>query len=129
MKKYKIIRIVCLLNFCILFSCTNLDETVYSERLKDNFYKSEAEIISALAPAYGGLRGIESLWEAAALATDEAVIPTRGKDWYDGGIYLRLHEHNWQPDLSYFSQIWSYGYGRVNKANQLIYQLAQVEDK
>jgi starch-binding outer membrane protein, SusD/RagB family len=129
MKKYKIVPIICLVNFCILFSCTNLDETVYSEILKDNFYKSEAEIISALAPAYGGLRGIESLWEAAALATDEAVIPTRGKDWYDGGIYLRLHEHNWQPQLSYFSQIWSYGYGRVNKANQLIYQLAQVEDK
>ncbi len=114
---------------CLLFSCTKLNETVYSDLLKDNFYKSEAEIISAVAPAYGGLRGIESLWEAAGLATDETVIPTRGKDWYDGGIYLRLNEHNWQPELSYFGDIWNYGFGRVNKANQLIFQLQQVEDK
>ncbi len=117
------------LSISLMFSCTDLKETVYSEILKDNYYKNEQEIIAALAPAYGGLRGIESLWEAAALATDEAVIPTRGKDWYDGGIYLRLHEHNWQPELSYFGSIWSYGFGRVNKANQLIFQLEQVEDK
>ena len=129
MKKYSIIKIFTLVNILLVFSCTNLDETVYSEILKDNFYQSEAEIISALAPAYGGLRGIEGLWEAAALATDEAVIPTRGKDWYDGGVYLRLHEHNWQPELSYFNSIWNFGFGRVNKANQLIFQLEQVEEK
>jgi len=129
MKKINIIRLVYLTNLCILFSCTDLDETVYSDILKDNFYKSEAEIISTLAPAYAGLRGIESLWEASSLCTDETLIPTRGKDWYDGGVYLRMHEHNWQAELGYFNSIWGYGFGRVNKANQLIFQLSQVEDK
>ncbi len=127
MKTHSTIRIASIATLCILISCTNLDETVYSELLKDNYYKSEAEIIAALAPAYGGLRGIESTLEAASLSSDETVIPTRGKDWYDGGIYLRLHEHNWQAQLSYFNDIWNYGYARVNKANQLIYQLEQVE--
>src|SRR5688572_21538794 len=122
MKTHSTIRIASMVTLCILISCTNLDEKVYSELLKDNFYKSEAEIVAALAPAYGGLRDIESTLEAASLASDETLIPTRGKDWYDGGIYLRLHEHNWQAQLSYFGNIWNYGYGRVNKANQLIYQ-------
>jgi hypothetical protein len=129
MNKHNITQIVCLVNICILFSCTNLDETVYSDILKDNFYKSEAEIISTLAPAYAGLRGIESSWEGESLCTDETLIPTRGKDWYDGGVYLRMHEHNWQAELGYFSSMWGYGFGRVNKANQLIFQLKQVEDK
>ena len=139
MNKNRIILIICLTNLCILFSCTNLEETVYSDVLKDNFYKNEAEIISALAPAYGGLRGviykyelgsgIELLWEASSFTTDETVLPTRGKDWYDGGVYQRFHEHNWTPEHPFFGSIWTYGFGRVNKANQLIFQLKQVENK
>jgi len=121
---------LCTVNFFILISCTNLDETVYSEVLKDNFYQNETEIISALAPAYAGLRQITgNMWEALSYCTDEALIPTRGKDWYDGGVYLRMHEHNWQAELGYFSGIWGYGFGRVNNANQLLFQLGQVEDK
>lgn len=139
MKKHSIIKIITLIILCVTFSCTNLDETVYSEVLKDNFYKNEAEIISALAPAYGGLRGviykyelgtgIELLWEAASFTTDETVLPTRGKDWYDGGVYQRFHEHTWTPDHPFFSSIWTYGFGRVNKANQLLFQLNEVQDK
>ncbi len=71
MNMHRIIKIAGLTISCLLFSCTKLDETVYSDLLKENFYNSEAEIISALAPAYGGLREIESLWEAASLAPVE----------------------------------------------------------
>lgn len=129
MNKYKIIQIVCFVNFCFILSCTNLDETVYSEILKDNFYKNEAEIISTLAPAYAGLRGIASTFDASSICTDETVIPTRGKDWGEGGVYNRFHEHNWTSEHPFLSSLWGYGYGRVNKANQLIFQLKQVEDK
>lgn len=129
MNAYKKVLIGGIVIMAVHTSCTRLDEQVYSDLLQSEFYQTEQEIIAALAPAYGGLRGIESLMEAATLATDETVIPTRGKDWYDGGIYLRLHEHNWQPQLSYFRNIWNYGFGRVNQANQLLFQLANVQDK
>ncbi len=33
-------------------SCTNLDEELYSEVTPDNFFKSEAEFVSALGAAY-----------------------------------------------------------------------------
>ncbi|MGK7396663.1 MAG: RagB/SusD family nutrient uptake outer membrane protein [Candidatus Cyclobacteriaceae bacterium M3_2C_046] len=109
-------------------SCTDLEEDIHSEILKDNYYKNETEFIAAIAPAYGGLRGYSGdVWALNTHSTDHTLIPTRGRHWYDGGHWQRVHEHTWTSETPQINGAWGYGFDRVNKANQLIYQIAQIE--
>lgn len=109
----------------LAWSCTDLDETLYSEVLKDNFYQTESEIVAAVAPAYGDLRGISgNLWDLNSHSTDQTIIPTRGRHWYDGGHWQRIHEHTWTSETPQINGAWNYAFGRINKANQLLFQLS-----
>ena len=77
------------------FSCTNLDEKLYSDVTANNFFKTDEEFIAALGQAYSSFGGIGnhfSLWTINELSSDELVISTKGGDWYDGGVLLQMHE-------------------------------------
>lgn len=109
----------------MVWSCTDLNETLYSEVLKDNFYQTESEIVAAVAPAYGDLRGISgNVWDLQNHTTDETIIPTRGTNWYDGGHWQRNHEHTWTSETPQINSVWGFAFGRINKANQLLFQLS-----
>ncbi|NOY95071.1 MAG: RagB/SusD family nutrient uptake outer membrane protein [Chlorobi bacterium] len=56
------------------------------------------------------------------VSTDEMVVPTRGQDWDDGGVWRRLHLHSWTEEDGYTGGGWNFGFGGVNTANRLIYQ-------
>ena len=80
----------------IVPACTNLDEELYSDLAAENFFTTEEENIAALGQAYSSMThwgNHFNIWTANELSSDELVIPTRGGDWYDGGILLQLHEH------------------------------------
>ena len=130
----KIIKTLYLLVVVILlstFSCTNLDETVYSEVLTEDFYTTQDEIISALAPAYGDLRNLIVLWSTHGMntySTDETVLPTRGRHWYDGGIYQRMHEHTWTPETGILNTAWAEQFQLVSRSNMLIYQFSNLDN-
>lgn len=48
---------------------------------------------------YGSLNGYigdqANLFALSEVTTDAAVVPTRGSDWGDNGIWRQLHQHNW----------------------------------
>ena len=48
---------------------------------------------------YGSLNGYigdqANLFALSEVTTDAALIPTRGSDWGDNGIWRQLHQHNW----------------------------------
>lgn len=113
------------------FSCTNLDEEIYSEVLAKDFYNTEEEIIAALVPAYGDLRPLISLrgtHTMATFSTDEVILPTRGRHWYDGGNFQRFHEHSWTPEVAYLNNGWNEQFQLVSRSNMLIYQFEQLEN-
>ncbi|MDL2303655.1 hypothetical protein LJC28_04605, partial [Dysgonomonas sp. OttesenSCG-928-D17] len=66
------------------YSCTDLDETLYSQLDNDNFLQTEEEISSALGAAYSGLRTFQKndhMWTIYC-TTDEVAVPGRtGGDW------------------------------------------------
>lgn len=129
-KIFKILNIVALfVLFIATPSCTDLEETIYSEILSDNFYKTEEEIISAMAPAYGNLRSLADrrVWHQAEYSSDVLLYPTRGRHWYDGGHYQHFHAHTWTPQTPYFNNSWTIFYRMINQANMLIYQFDQLE--
>lgn len=110
-------------------SCTNLDEELYSDVTADNFFKTDEEFIAALGQAYssfGGIGNHSGLWSINELASDELVISTKGGDWYDGGVLLQLHKHEFAIDNSFFNNAWTFLYGGINTCNRLIYQFESL---
>jgi len=54
------------------------------------------------------------------------VITTKGGDWYDGGVLIQLHQHNFAKDNGFFNNAWTFIYGGINTANRLIYSFQQL---
>ncbi len=105
------------------FSCTDLDEEVFSEVTADNFFKTDDEFIAALGQAYSSFTGIgnhASLWSINEIASDELSVGTKGGDWFDGGVLLQLHQHEFAVDNGFFNNTWTFLFGGINTANRLI---------
>ncbi|KFF03463.1 RagB/SusD family nutrient uptake outer membrane protein [Flavobacterium reichenbachii] len=103
------IKIAAVISLIGLFaSCTNLDEIVLDEVLGDD----ASNPAGALAAAYDRLgdrtfvdhSGVFSMQE---YSTDEAILPTRGSDWGDGGKWRAMHEFTWAPDNAIIVDNWN----------------------
>ena len=103
--------------------CTNLDETPLSAITPGNFFRNEAEVQAGLAGVYAQLRSTApegSVYDANEVATDEIVVPTRGKDWDDGGQWIDLHNQLWtatSPAVGFFNSSWNAAYAGIARAN------------
>jgi hypothetical protein len=132
--KNSIIKKICMLGVGFMFvsqSCTDLDEELFSEVTADNFFKSDQEFIAALGQAYssfGGMGNHGHLWSINEISSDELVITTKGGDWYDGGVLLQLHQHEFSPSNGFFNSAWGFMYGGVNTCNRLIFQFEQLAE-
>jgi len=109
-------------------SCTNLDEKLYGEVTPENFFKTDEEFISALGAAYTQFANYASgdILSLQETTTDEMVVPTRGQDWDDGGMWRRTHLHSWTYEDGYTNGGWDFGFSGVNTANRLIYQFQSL---
>src|ERR1043166_7549722 len=114
----------------LVVGCTNLDETPLSAITPGNFFRNEAEVQAGLAGVYAQLRSTApegSVYDANEVSTDEIVVPTRGKDWDDGGQWIDLHNQLWtatSPAVGFFNGAWNAAYTGIARAN--LY-LASVE--
>jgi len=62
-----------------------------------------------------------SVWNSNQVTTDETVVPTRGGDWFDGGNWQRLHQHQYLPtDDRGVTNPWNEAYNGINEANKAI---------
>jgi hypothetical protein len=52
--------------------------------------------------------------------TDEAVITQKGGDWYDGGLYIRIHQHIFTPQTWSINGAWNDAYGGIYQCNSLL---------
>ena len=96
--KLKYFSFIGLLTACT-FSCTKLDQN-----LQDGFTTlpstgGSADVQSLLNGAYNDVNGLvhsnETLFSLGEVTTDEALVPARGGDWDDNGVWRVLHAHNW----------------------------------
>ena len=66
-----------------------------------------------------GLQGTcRGIYDLQTFASDEAMIPTRGTDWYDGGIWQELYRHDWTPGHPMLGNAWSYLYKVITLCNR-----------
>lgn len=122
MKKYTGCFLIAAIIIFTNTACTKIDVPVESELTPETFPKTESQFILASGAAYSKLREsfCTSYWQMQTLSTDEAILPTRGSNWYDGGRYQQLHYHNWTPDNPLVAGTWSWGFGIISTCNQVL---------
>lgn len=113
-----------------LTSCNNyLTDEPKSQLSPDEAYNSVAKLKNnALLTIYNyigsnqkyeGLQGMDrGIYDLNSLTTDEQIIPTRGGDWYDEGLWQRLFLHTWTPGEASFSNTWNYLYKVIILCNE-----------
>ena len=121
-------RLLILLSMMFVISCTDLE----IEESDSQISESESEFTgigdpsSFIANLYNGdLKGIienqQDLYALNEVTSDELLVPTRGTDWGDNGVWRQLHEHTWSPLHAYVLNNW-------NNLNQLVFRATQVID-
>lgn len=132
--KIKKIFLVGSLCFLTLFSCTDLNETVYDKYTAEDFYATPEGINSLLASVYAqipgeftregyngvGYAGADNGWyDMNCMSSDEQVIPHRNDgNWQQD--FARFHKHGWLPSEGIIENTWNWLYRCVFKANQAI---------
>lgn len=120
-------------------ACTDLDERLYDKVSDSDYGKTESEIATIAGGAYATLRGYgagtqegnkvncyptsEYVFFTSECSSDEACIPTRGTDWYDGGRYQQLQHHTWDANNTGILSVWRYNFVGVSKINAIINQV------
>ena len=138
-KKYILSSLLC--GALALTGCTNLDEELYDVVSMDDYGKTESEVQTIVGGAYSTLRGYgsstsegngvncyptcEYVFFLTECSSNEACIPTRGSDWYDGGRYQQLQFHTWDASNACVLAGWRYAFTGVSKVNAIIYQVEQ----
>lgn len=102
LKKTVVFLIVCI----TFFSCDKfLEESPKDKLPEDEVYNNISDVyLNAVASLYTyiggysdsqGLQGTgRGVYDLNTFTTDEAIIPTRGGDWYDGGFWQGLFLHH-----------------------------------
>lgn len=73
-----------------------------------------------------GLQGTgRGVYDLNTFTTDEAIMPTRGGDWYDGGFWQGLYLHRWGVNNEAIYATWEYLYRTVILCNA---SLERIQD-
>ena len=107
-------------------SCSDLEIEATDSIIRDASeagFQGVSDPESFIDNAYNSLNGYIStqanLYALSEVTTDAQLVPTRGSDWGDNGIWRQLHEHAWTADHNYVLNTW-------NEWNTVHFQGAQV---
>ena len=119
-----------------LTACSDfLEEKPKDYQTEDQAYHDAASIyrnaVGSLYSYFGGYQDSQGLqgtyrglYDLNTFTTDEAILPTRGGDWYDGGLWQDLYLHRWGVSNSVLASTWKYLYKVVTLSNR---SLAGIE--
>ncbi|MEH6680439.1 MAG: RagB/SusD family nutrient uptake outer membrane protein [Sediminicola sp.] len=128
MKLDKFIKPAILSAFAItlVLSCTDLEieetDSIISEETGGGF-TPVADPASSLSDLYnkvgGDFQTQENMYALSEVTSDELLVPTRGTDWGDNGVWRQLHTHTWRPDHVFIKNSW-------NNLNQSIFRATEI---
>lgn len=116
-----------------LVSCS-LDENPQDQVPEEKAYTSATQLyLNTVATLYNyiggskegeGLQGTgRGVYDLQTFGSDEAVLPTRGCDWYDGGIWEDMYMHSWDAGHEILNNSWLYLYKVITLCNHSLEQL------
>ena len=128
MKRYINILMVALA--MMMTSCLTEDpkDQLYEEDIYNNANNIYINAVAVLYNYIGGSADSEGLqgtcrgiYDYNTLTTDEAMIPIRGGDWYDGGLWTNMYQHKWSPNDLPLYNTWKYLYKVVVLSNKSLH--------
>jgi len=82
--------------------CTKLNENLNSTLTSAEVSATPGSTAGLVQAAYADLTGLlhsqDQLFSLQENATDESLVPTRGGDWDDNGVWRVVHSHDWNAD-------------------------------
>ena len=76
-----------------------------------------------------GLQGTyRGVYDYNTFTTDEAIIPVRGGDWYDGGFWADLYTHKWAEDSKPLYDTWKYLYKVIVFCNDALTTIDNINN-
>lgn len=115
----------------LVYSCTDLEE-ILEDELTDEFSDGGVAVIDgatdggvlppgSLLAAYNALRngtaGHGSYYSIQTVSSDEQTIGAKGGDWFDGGIWVRMHQHTINSSSGPVNDTWNNAYNGIGEAN------------
>ena len=134
MKRYLFYSISTLL----LIGCS-LDEEPKDQIPEDEAYTTvESLYQNTVATLYNyiggntdgqGLQGTcRGVYDLQTFGSDEAMLPTRGIDWYDGGLWQAMYKHSWNPGHELLGNSWKYLYKVITLCNNSLEKLEEHKE-
>lgn len=128
--------------FWTLFSsCSDyLHEKPLDQITEEEGYANEKSLyLNAVATLYNyiggfsdnqGLQGTyRGVYDLNTFTTDEALLPTRGGDWFDGGFWQDLYLHTWGKKNDAIQATWEYLYKVIVLSNKSLEKLEAYQDR
>lgn len=121
------------LSTSLLSSCS-LDENPHDQIAEESAYSNpDALFRNTVATLYNYIGGSEDgeglqgtcrgIYDLQTFGSDEAMLPIRGNDWYDGDIWQELYRHSWTAGHPIVKNAWIYLYKVITLCNRSIEQL------
>lgn len=125
LKTKNVVRLILSVTILSIGSCTDLepvfDDSVVVEDASGAF--AGVDPTNFLESAYNDIEGMGDQANTYALlevSSDELVVPTRGADWGDNGIWRTMHQHNWDANHPHILAAWNNRNAAVFRCNQII---------
>lgn len=99
-KKFKIYVFGTLLITALLVPSCELNEVIQDEITAEVIANDPNLLPNIVAAPIAQLRGFwyrERIWGLMEATSDEMFFPTRGNDWFDGGVWQANYLHTWLP--------------------------------
>lgn len=120
--------VLIILNSFMLTGCS-LSENPADQVDEEQIYTSSKAIYQhAVAALYGyvggntdgqGLQGApRGVYDLQTFGSDEAIMPTRGVDWYDSGMWQAMYFHSWNAGHEIVKNSWLYLYKVIALCNR-----------
>lgn len=122
MKKIVLYILIPLLLGSIFTACHKLNQPITSELTPSAFPADSSQYPSVVGPVYVVLRGnyaVEYFFQQS-YSTDEALMPARGGNWYDGAQNQQMHYHSWNKDNGYVNGNWTWLSTIIGVTNQTL---------
>ena len=112
----------------LVTSCS-LDENPRDQIPEEEVYTTkDALFLNTVATLYNyiggvdegqGLQGaVRGVYDLQTFGSDEAMLPTRGGDWYDGGLWQHMYRHSWTAGHDLPKNAWLYLYKVITLCNR-----------
>lgn len=105
------LKYIAIAGLALTLGCTKLEQ-----RLNDSFNTpggggGAPDVAALLQGTYNSMNGLmhaqDLLFSLQQTTSDEALIPVRGGDWDDNGVWRVLHAHTWTPIHTQFKNVFN----------------------